>query len=127
MKQQAIHGTTAGATNEERFVAQFQVEQVGDLVGGFLAAAGRLHLGANGCPATVLLSLDRDPEDSAYDDSDVTDAEQDAKTTDKYRAGQAHFVGVLNVISSGGSTNTWLVPLGHMTFRHQLDQINQVP
>jgi hypothetical protein len=53
----------------------------------------------------------------------VKDTEQDAKTTDTNRAGQAHFVGVLNVIS-GDSTNAWLVPLGHMTFRHQLDQFD---
>ena len=38
-----------------------------------------------------------------------------------YRAGEGHFIGVLNVIS-GGSTNAWLVPLGHMTFRRQLEQ-----
>jgi hypothetical protein len=90
--------------------------------GGLLTVAGRLHLGTNGCPTAVLISLDRDPKDSSFDDKDVTDLDQDAKTKDTYRAGQAHFIGVLNVIS-GGSTNGWRVPLGHMTFRRQLDQL----
>jgi hypothetical protein len=126
VKQQASHrargGTvTAGATNDERFVAQFTVVASNNLAGGFLTVAGRLHLGTNGCPGAVLISLNHDSEDSAFDDKDVTDAEQDAKVKDTYRAGEGHFIGVLNVIESG-STNTWLVPLGHMTFRRELEQ-----
>ena len=121
VKQQAVHKLTAGKTNDERFVAQFIVVPTNNLAGGFLTVAGRLHLDTNGCPTAVLIALDKEPTDSSFDDKDVTDTEQDAKIPDKYRAGQAHFVGVLNVIESG-STNTWLVPLGHMSFRHQLDQ-----
>jgi hypothetical protein len=125
VNQQALHGLTAGTTNEERFVAHFNVVATNNLApGGFLTVAGRLHLGTNGCPTTVLISLARDSEDSAFDDKDVADTEQDANIKDIYRVGQAHFVGVLNVISSG-STNAWLVPLGHMSFRHQLDQFNE--
>jgi hypothetical protein len=131
VKHQAIkrHTLTAGATNEERFVAQFNVVATNDLApGGFLTVAGRLHLETNGCPTAVLIALDKDPQDSSFDDKDVTDTEQDAKVRDIYRAGQAHFVGVLNVIdSSNGSTNAWLIPLGHMTFRRQLDQFDAVP
>ena len=126
VKHQAVHHLTAGATNEERFVAHFNVVAANNLApGGFLTVAGRLHLDTNGCPTAVLISLDRDPNDSSFDDKDVTDLEQDAKIKDTYRAGQAHFVGMLNVISSSGSTNAWLVPLGHMTFRHRLDQFNE--
>jgi hypothetical protein len=127
VKRQVVHRLTAGATNEERFVAHFNVVATNNLApGGFLTVAGRLHLDTNGCPTAVLVSLDRDPKDSSFNDKDVTDVEQDAKVKDTHRAGQAHFIGVLNVISSG-STNAWLVPLGHMTFRRQLDQFNEVP
>ena len=127
VKQQAIHKLTAGATNEERFVAHFNVVAQNNLApGGFLTVAGRLHLGTNGCPTAVLIALDKDPNDAAFDDKDVTDTEQDANTNDVYRAGQAHFIGLLNVISSG-STNAWLIPLGHMSFRHLLDQVDVAP
>lgn len=84
--------------------------------------AGRLHLATNGCPGAVLISLDRDPQDGTFSDKDVPDNEQDAKIKDSLRTGQAHFIGLLNVIESGPTTNAWLVPLGHMTFRHQMDQ-----
>jgi hypothetical protein len=128
VKQQASHkekgGTVvAGATNDERFVAQFTVVATNSLApGGFLTVTGRLHLGTNGCPAAVLIKLDKDPKDSSFDDKDVTDADQDSKLKDTSRAGQGHFIGVLNVISSEGPTNAVLVPLGHMTFRHELEQ-----
>lgn len=122
IKQQAITRLTAGHTNDERFVALFNVVATNDLAGGYLTVAGRLHLDTNGCPAAVLISMNRDAEDSSFDDKDVTDTEQDAKVKDMYRAGEGHFMGVLDVIS-GGSTNSWLVPLGHMTFRRQLDQL----
>jgi hypothetical protein len=122
VKQQAFHKLTAGATNDERFVALFNVVATNDLAGGYLTVAGRLHLDTNGCPAAVLIAINRDAADASFDDKDVTDLEQDAKVKDEYRAGEGHFIGVLDVIS-GGSTNAWLVPLGHMTFRRQLEQL----
>jgi len=128
VKQQVFnhHTLKAGNTNDERFVAQFIVETTNDLAGGFLTVAGRLHLDTNGCPTAVAIALDKDPQDSDFDDKDVTDTEQDAKVKDIYRAGQAHFLGVVYAISDG-STNTWLVPLGHMSFRHLLDQYDVDP
>ncbi|MGD1018596.1 MAG: hypothetical protein ABSA12_04680 [Verrucomicrobiia bacterium] len=122
IKQQAITRLTAGNTNDERFVAQFNVESVGNLAGGYLTVAGRLHLDTNGCPVAVLIAMNRDAEDASFDDKDVTDVEQDGKIKDMDRAGEGHFIGVLNVIS-GGSTNAWLVPLGHMSFRRELEQL----
>ncbi|MGD1020423.1 MAG: hypothetical protein ABSA12_14010 [Verrucomicrobiia bacterium] len=132
VKQQAVHRLVAGTTNEERFVAHFDVVAANNLApGGFLTVAGRLHLGTNGCPTAVLISLDPDPKDSAFGDKDVTDLEPDGSIKDTYRAGQAHFIGMLNVISTNStesvSTNAWLVPLGHMTFRRQLDQFDDAP
>ncbi|HVM60608.1 MAG TPA: hypothetical protein VMV72_07040 [Verrucomicrobiae bacterium] len=126
VKQQAFNKrrATAGATNEERFVAQFNVVATNNLApGGFLTVAGRLHLDTNGCPVAVLIKLNKDAKDAGYADADVTDMEQDAAIKDEYRAGEAHFIGMLNVIS-GDETNAWLVPLGHMSFRRQLDQLN---
>jgi len=124
VKQQ---GVLANFVNSERFVAQFDVESVGNLAGGFLTVAGRLNLDADGCPHTVLIKLDKDKQDTAVGDQDVADTEQDARSKDVdlrvQRAGRAHFVGVLDVISDGG-TNTVLVPLGHMTFRKQLKELS---
>ena len=76
IKQQAITRLTAGYTNDERFVAQFNVESVGNLAGGYLTVAGRLHLDTNGCPAAVLIAMNRDKEDSSLDDKDVTDMDR---------------------------------------------------
>jgi hypothetical protein len=119
-------GLKSKFVNSERFVAQFTVQSVGDLAGGFLTVAGRLHLDTNGCPHTVTIKLDRDREDSQLGDQDVANTEQDAKSKDRdlrrQRAGRAHFVGVLDVIG-GGETNTVLIPLGHMTFRKQLEEL----
>jgi hypothetical protein len=122
VKQQAINRLTPGNTNDERFVAQFNVVTTGNLVGGYLTVSGRLHLDTNGCPAAVAISLNKDSEDASFADKDVTDLEQDAKFKDLERAGEGHFIGALDVIS-GGSTNTWLVPLGHMSFRRELGYI----
>jgi len=124
VKQQGLRSTFV---NEERFVAHFTVIAQNNLApGGFLTIAGRLHLDTNGCPHAVLISLDKDPYDGIFSDKDVTDTDQDAKIKDQLRAGQAHFVGLLNVIDSASHTNAWLVPLGHMTFRHQLDQFTEI-
>lgn len=120
-------GLRSNFVNDERFVARFDVESVGDLAGGFLTVAGRLHLDADGCPHTVVVKLDRDKQDSQLGDQDVANTEQDGKSKDPdlrtQRAGRAHFIGVLDVIG-GGQTNAVLIPLGHMTFRKQLEEIN---
>ncbi len=120
-------GLRSAFVNDERFVAQFDVEPIGNLAGGFLTVAGRLHLDSNGCPHTVVIKLDRDSKDSLLTDKDVPDTEQDAKSKDAdlrgRRAGQAHFIGVLDVISDG-HTNTALIPSGRMTFRKQLDELD---
>jgi len=114
-----------GRTNQERFVSQMAVGPVGSLAGGFLTVAGRVDIDTNGCAKAVLVAIDRDPHDHEFDDGDVTDLDADRKGRDKLliedRAGQAHFIGVADVIS-GGATNTTLIPLGHLTFRRQLDE-----
>ena len=118
-------GLKASFVNDERFVARFDVESVGDLAGGFLTVAGRLHLDSNGCPHAVLIKLDKDRQDAQFADLDVANTEQDGKSKDPdlrtQRAGRAHFIGALDVIS-GGQTNTVLIPLGRMTFRKQLEE-----
>jgi len=111
---------TTGITNQERFVAIFDVQPVGNLAGGYLAVAGRLHLDTNGCATAVLAAKDHDPLDKAMGDEDVvkyTPGNHKGITT---RAGQAHFMGVLDVISNG-QTNTVLVPTGHLTLTGQLN------
>jgi len=65
VKQQVFNRRklTAGNTNDERFVAQFNMVPTNNLAGGFLTVAGRLHLDTNGCPTALLIALDKDPQD----------------------------------------------------------------
>ena len=122
-------GLKSHFVNSERFVAQFAVNPVGNLAGGFLTVAGRLNLDTNGCPRAVTITLDRDTHDTQLGDQDAANTEQDGKSKDTalrtQRAGRAHFIGVLDVIS-GGETNTVLIPLGRMIFRKQLEQIDSI-
>jgi hypothetical protein len=111
---------TTGATNAERFVAVFDVQPVGNLAGGYLTVAGRLHLDTNGCATAVLAAQDHNPLDKAMGDEDVVKASPGSHKGITQRSGQAHFMGVLDVISSG-QTNTVLIPTGHLTFTGQLD------
>jgi hypothetical protein len=111
---------TTGATNAERFVAVFNVQPVGNLAGGYLTVAGRLHLDANGCATAVLAAQDRDSLDKAMGDEDIVKYTPGNHKGITQRAGQAHFMGVLDVISNG-QTNTVLVPTGHLTLTGQLD------
>ena len=111
---------TTGATNAERFVAVFNVQPVGNLAGGYLTVAGRLHLDANGCPVAVLAAQDRNSLDKAMGDEDIVKYTPGKHKGITQRAGQAHFMGVLDVISNG-QTNTVLVPTGHLTLTGQLD------
>jgi hypothetical protein len=116
--QQADNAT--GETNAERFVAVFDVQPVGNLAGGYLTVAGRLHLDTNGCVQAVLKKMDRDPYDAVLGDKDVASLDPAAKQLTE-RSGQAHLSGVLDVVSNG-QTNTVLVPSGHLTFSQQLDE-----
>jgi len=109
-----------GITNLERFVAVFNVEPVGTLAGGYLTVAGRVHLDTNGCPTAVLAAEDREPLDKFMGDEDVVNLSPGSHKGITERAGQAHFMGVLDVISNG-QTNTVLIPTGHLTFTAQLD------
>jgi len=111
---------TTGATNAERFVAVFNVQPVGNLAGGYLTVAGRLHLDANGCPVAVLAAQDHDPLDKAMGDEDIVKYTPGNPKGITLRAGQVHFMGVLDVISNG-QTNTVLVPTGHLTLTGQLN------
>ena len=108
-----------GITNLERFVAVFDVQPVGNLAGGYLTVAGRLHLDNNGCATVVLAADDRDPMDKFMGDEDIVDRSPGNHKGTIGRAGQAHFMGVLDVISNG-QTNTVLIPTGHLTFTGQL-------
>jgi hypothetical protein len=110
---------TTGGTNAERFVAVFDVQPVGNLAGGYLTVAGRLHLDTNGCAMAVLAAQDRDTLDKEMGDEDVVKVSPGNHKSVTERSGQAHFMGVLDVISNG-QTNTVLVPTGHLTFAGQL-------
>jgi hypothetical protein len=112
-----------GNTNQERFVAVFSVQPVGNLAGGYLTVAGRLHLDTNSCATTVLASKDRNPFDQLVGDEDVGKFDPDHKLLTQ-RSGQAHLIGVLDVISNG-QTNTVLIPSGHLSFCNQLDELLQ--
>jgi hypothetical protein len=110
------------ATNKffnERFVAKMQFASINALAGGAMAVAGRIHLNpSNGIPQSV--SYDTDTAlDSRY--CDLVVADEDDKDRNVSIAGEAHFVGELNIITDGGAnTNAFLIPIGHMTIRHTL-------
>ena len=104
--------------NHERFVMRMGVNTNGFLVGGFLTVAGRIYLNpTNGCPRAVLVDIDRG-HDRGFADAAVKDL--DDKVKDKEIAGEAHLIGVANVIFENGSTNVTLLPFGQMTLRRQL-------
>jgi len=56
--------------------------------------------------------------DRGFGDAAVKDS--DDKVKDKLIAGEAHLIGVVNVIFQDGSTNTTLIPFGQLTMRRQL-------
>jgi len=112
--------------NSERFVGQFAVQSTGNIAGGMLTVAGRLDLDTNGCPVAVLIKVDKDPQDNSYGDTAVPDMDQDASIKNIYTAGRGHMVGWINIVS-GSDTNVMLIPLGHLTFLHQLEQYDVVP
>ena len=109
---------TAAGPNHERFVMQMGVSTNGALVGGFLTVAGRAFLDpTTGCPRAVLVDTDRS-HDRGFADAVVKD--HDDKIKDTLIAGEAHLIGVVNVIFQDGSTNTTLIPFGQLTMRRQL-------
>ena len=113
---------SSSAMYQQRFVAVFEVQPVGNLTGGYLTIAGRLNLDTNGCPQAV---ENDDKSDKKWDkqlgDQDIVKYDPDVDKSLKERSGQAHLIGVLDVIS-GGQTNTLLIPSGHLTFCQQLDE-----
>lgn len=110
-------------TNQEAFVAVFEVQPVGNLVGGFLTFAGRLHLDTNGCPTVVLGTVDKkNPYDKPLGVyvKYVTDVDR-RFTPGPRQSGRVHFIGVLDVLSNG-QTNTVIIPSGFLSFEQQLDE-----
>ena len=108
--------------NRERFVARLDVATLGTssngLAGGFLTVAGRVHLNpTNGCPRTILVDTDRRQDRDCGDSAAVKNTED--KDRSKQIGGRGHFIGVLDMITSG-STNTVLVPEGAFSIERLL-------
>jgi hypothetical protein len=118
-------GASATGPKRARFVAQFRVQPNGDatnaLLDGFLTVSGRLHLDpTTGCPRAVLVKLDADKTDKSTGDRDVKSSEdKDDDVIRAWRTGRAHVIGVIDLVS-GGTTNTVLVPNGHLSLRREL-------
>jgi hypothetical protein len=109
---------SAPGPNHERFVMRMAVNTNGFLVGGFLTVSGRVFLNpTNGCPRALLVDSDR-TRDKGLGDAAVKNT--DDKVKDKNIAGEAHLIGVANVIFQDGSTNVTLLPFGQLTMRRQL-------
>jgi hypothetical protein len=105
--------------NHERFVIDMDINTNGFLIGGSLTVAGRMYLDpTNGCPEVVRVDTDN-KGDKLFCDSAISDTE-DKK--DKSISGEAHLIGVANVVNpeDTSTTNTILLPFGHMTFRREL-------
>jgi hypothetical protein len=104
--------------NHERFVIDMDINTNGFLLGGSLTVAGRMYLDpTNGCPRVVLVDTDS-KADKLFGDTAISDTE-DKK--DKSISGDAHLIGVANVIDPETlTTNTILLPFGHLTMRREL-------
>ncbi len=106
----------AAGPNHERFVMEMGINTNGFLIGGSLTLAGRVFLTpSNGCPATVLIDTDKG-HDRVCDDASLKDT-YDKTDKDKSISGDAHLIGVANVVTLTGSTNTFLLPNGQLTMR----------
>ncbi len=111
---------SAPGPNHERFVMRMEVNTNGFLQGGFLTVAGRVYLDpTNGCPRSVLIDTDHS-HDRTLEDTALKDKDEDSKVKDKNITGDAHLIGVVNVIFEGGTTNEVLLPFGQLTMRRQL-------
>jgi hypothetical protein len=104
--------------NHERFVIDMDINTNGFLIGGSLTVAGRMYLDpTNGCPRVAPVDTDN-KEDKLFGDTAIKDTE-DKK--DKSISGEAHLIGVADVVDpENGSTNTILLPFGHVTLRREL-------
>jgi hypothetical protein len=110
---------SAPGPNHERFVIQMDVNNNNDLLGGFLTVAGRMYLNpTNGCPRALLVDTDRG-SDRLFADAAVKNTDNPAEK-DTRISGEAHLIGVADVIFTDGSTNTVLLPFGDLTMRRQL-------
>jgi hypothetical protein len=110
---------SAPGPNHERFVIQMDVNNNNDLLGGFLTIAGRMYLNpTNGCPRALLVDTDRG-SDRLFADAAVKNTDNPAEK-DTRISGEAHLIGVADVIFTDGSTNTVLLPFGDLTMRRQL-------
>ena len=82
--------------------------------------SGRLHLNpVTGCPEALRISLDRDSADKQLGYADLADKDDPDDVKDVLRAGQAHLIGVLDVVSAGKSEKV-LVPFGRLSIRRAL-------
>jgi hypothetical protein len=109
---------SAAGPNHERFVIKMDVNTNNFLIGGFLTVAGRVFLDTNGCPRAVLVDTDR-RNDKGFADAVVKNLD-DKTDKDKRISGEAHLIGVANIVFQDGSTNTVLLPFGQFTMRRQL-------
>ena len=115
---QGVGISKTGKTNSvARFVTQLIVNRCGNLSGGFLTVAGRVHINPiSGCPETVTLTLDKDPADQNFGDLGILNKDDSDPEKLVKRTGLAHVIGVLNVIN-GGQTNPVLIPYGGLDIR----------
>jgi hypothetical protein len=118
-------GARATAPNRAHFVARFDVNGNGNatdgIVDGFATVAGRLNLDPQtGCPRAVLVSLDRDANDKLRGDGEISGKEDlDEAKGSVLRAGHAHLIGVLDLVSNGTPEKV-LVPVGRLSLRRSL-------
>jgi hypothetical protein len=117
-------GPRVTAPNRALFVARFDVDENGNstdgIASGFATVAGRLHLDPQtGCPHAVLISLDKDPNDKLFGDTDLSSKDDPEEGKDTLRAGHAHLIGVLDLVTAGKSS-TVLVPFGQLSIRRPL-------
>jgi hypothetical protein len=117
-------GPRATAPTRAHFVARFDVDENGNatdgITSGFATVAGRLDLDPQtGCPHAVLISLDKDPNDKLFGNGDLSNKDDPEEGKDVLRAGHAHLIGVLDLVSAGKSS-TVLVPFGQLSIRRPL-------
>lgn len=118
-------GARVAAPNRAHFVARFDVNANGNatngIVDGFATVAGRLNLDPQtGCPHAVVVALDRDANDKLRGDGEISSREDVDEAKDSgLRAGHAHLIGVLNLVT-GGTPEQVLVPVGRLSLRRNL-------
>jgi hypothetical protein len=93
------------------------------VLNGYFTVAGRLNLNpTNGCPQPVEVTLDRDPLDRLDGDAELSGNEDPDSVPLTLRTGLAHLIGVVDVVTDGG-TNTVLVPRGGLSIRRELPMV----